>query len=133
MDMSSYQDKNEALQKVLRTMMDNLPQIELAAVVSMEGLPITHYPEQLPEGVDNTRVAAMTAAMSSLGERAMMEVGRSDLLRIFVEGEDGYLISVTAGTKAVLTVSARKPIKLGLIFFDIKTASKDVGDILDNP
>ena len=133
MDMSSFSDKNEALHRVLKNLMDNLPQIELTGVVSLEGLPITHYPEKLPEGVDNTRVAAMTAAMSSLGERAMMEVGRSDLLRIFVEGEDGYLISVASGSKAVLTVSARKPIKLGLIFFDIKTASKEVGEILDNP
>ena len=75
----------------------------------------------------------MTASILALGERAMMEVGFQELDRILVEGPQGYLITVTCGSKAVLTVSAGKTLKIGLLFYDMQRTAKDIGTILDNP
>jgi len=131
---AAFEDKIEELKKSLEDMALKLQgMVEIAAVVTLEGLPITHFPEQLPEGVDNTRIAAMTAALLSLGERAMMEMGQGVLTRIFVEGDEGYLMSVQAGDQAVLTAAAKSSLKLGLLFHDMKKASKKIGEILDNP
>ena len=129
-DDSAFEERNKQLTEILEAFSSRLPGIEASAIVSMEGLPITHYPPVLPNNVDDTRVAAMTAAMLSLGERAMMEVGRGELVRILVEGNDGYLISVAASDKAVVTVSAKKTVKLGLIFHDLGSIAEKVAEVL---
>jgi predicted regulator of Ras-like GTPase activity (Roadblock/LC7/MglB family) len=129
-DDSAFEERNKQLTDILEAFSSRLAGIEAAAIVSIEGLPITHFPPVLPNNVDDTRVAAMTAAMLSLGERAMMEVGRGELVRILVEGVDGYLISVAASDKAVVTVSAKKTVKLGLIFHDLGVVSEKVAEVL---
>ena len=121
---------NKELTEILESFVSKLPAIDFASVVSLEGLPISSFPAILPGGLDDVRVAAMTAAILSLGERAVMETGKGEMTRILVEGDSGYLISVQAGTKAVLTSSASRSVKLGLIFLDMKQAAKKVGEIL---
>lgn len=121
---------NKELTEILEAFVSKLPAIDFASVVSLEGLPISSFPAILPGGLDDVRVAAMTAAILSLGERAVMETGKGEMTRILVEGDSGYLISVQAGTKAVLTSSASRSVKLGLIFLDMKQAAKKIGEIL---
>jgi predicted regulator of Ras-like GTPase activity (Roadblock/LC7/MglB family) len=118
------------LVEVLEKFVSKLPAIDFASVVSLEGLPISSWPSKLPGDLDDVRIAAMTAAILSLGERAVMETGKGEMTRILVEGKDGYLISVQSGTKAVLTASASSSVKLGLIFLDMKQAAQKIGDIL---
>ncbi|MFX0014532.1 MAG: roadblock/LC7 domain-containing protein [Promethearchaeota archaeon] len=121
---------HKEIAEVLEAFVGKLPAIDFASVVSLEGLPISSWPPTLPAGLDDVRVAAMTAAILSLGERAVMETGKGEMTRILVEGDNGYMISVQAGTKAVLTASASRSVKLGLIFLDMKQAAKKIGDIL---
>ncbi|MHA2319915.1 MAG: roadblock/LC7 domain-containing protein [Candidatus Hodarchaeales archaeon] len=116
--------------EVLEKFVSKLPAIDFASVVSLEGLPISSWPPSLPGDLDDVRIAAMTAAILSLGERAVMETGKGEMTRILVEGKDGYMISVQAGTKAVLTASASSSVKLGLIFLDMKQAAQKIGEIL---
>ncbi|MHA2105266.1 MAG: roadblock/LC7 domain-containing protein [Candidatus Hodarchaeales archaeon] len=131
--MYSFGEPIPAVVNVLKAFYEKLPGIQLCSVVSIEGLPISHYPEDLPGQADSTRVAAMTASILALGERAMLEVGFQELDRILVEGPQGYLITVTCGSKAVLTVSAAKTLKIGLLFYDMQRTAKEIGTILDNP
>ena len=130
--MFTFGEPIPAVIEELKKFYDNLPGIEITAVVSVEGLPISSYPENLPQGADATRVAAMTAAMLALGERAMLEVGYQELDRILVEGPKGNLITISAGSKAVLTVTAKKSLKIGLLFFDMKKTADVIGKILEN-
>ena len=53
------------------------------------------WPPRLPAGMDEDRVAAMSAALLSLGEKAAQGLGRGDLSQVYVEGETGtvFLIS----------------------------------------
>jgi len=85
----------------------------------------------LPGGVEEDRVAAMSAAMLSLGERIASELGRGMLDEVYVKGERGYVVLRAVGEEAVLTVLARQQTKLGLLFLDMRRASQDLGDILE--
>jgi len=97
------------------------------AVVSQEGLPLVSL---VLERIEETRFAAMTAAMLSLGERVSTELNKGLLKKIFVEGDHGYIISMQAGENAVLTVSATTDTKLGLLFLDMERASAKISKIL---
>ncbi|MCE7739086.1 MAG: roadblock/LC7 domain-containing protein [Candidatus Heimdallarchaeota archaeon] len=97
------------------------------AVVSLEGLPLVSL---VLERVEETRFAAMTAAMLSLGERVSTELNKGLLKKIFVEGDHGYIISMQAGENAVLTVSATTDTKIGLLFLDMERTSAKISKIL---
>lgn len=97
------------------------------AVVSLEGLPLVSL---VLERIEETRFAAMTAAMVSLGERVAVELNKGLLKKIFVEGDHGYIISMQAGENAVLTVSATMDTKLGLLFLDMQRTTEKIAKIL---
>lgn len=120
-------DNIDELEDILKNLTASIPEILAAAIVSVEGLPIA---SMMPEGVDDTRMAAMTAAMLSLGERAALEMNKGMLEQILLRGENGYLIVMSAGANAVLTVSATREVKLGLIFLDCKRACEKVAKII---
>jgi predicted regulator of Ras-like GTPase activity (Roadblock/LC7/MglB family) len=93
------------------------PDIEASAVVSADGLTIA---SALPQGVEEDRVAAMSAAMLSLGERIAAELGRGSLEQVYIKGSNGYVILMSVGSEAVLTALARENAKLGLILLDMR-------------
>jgi hypothetical protein len=103
----------------LRDLQASSPDIEASAIVSVDGLSIA---SALPQEVEEDRVSAMSAAMLSLGERIASELGRGSLEQVYIKGENGYVILVSVGEDAVLTVLAREQAKLGLIFLDMRRA-----------
>jgi predicted regulator of Ras-like GTPase activity (Roadblock/LC7/MglB family) len=100
----------------LRDMQASSPDIEASAVVSVDGLTIA---SALPQGVEEDRVAAMSAAMLSLGERIASELGRGSLEQVYIKGSNGYVLLMAIGSEAVLTALARENAKLGLILLDM--------------
>nr|MDO8082223.1 roadblock/LC7 domain-containing protein [Candidatus Freyarchaeota archaeon] len=119
--------KSENLEEILKDLEASVPEIQAAAIVSVEGLPIA---AQLPSDVDETRVAAMTAAMLSLGERAAQELGKGELEQVFISGKEGYILVTSAGPNAVLTVSTTKNVKLGLIFLDMRRSAQRIAELI---
>jgi predicted regulator of Ras-like GTPase activity (Roadblock/LC7/MglB family) len=101
--------------------------IEASAVVSVDGLSIA---SALPQGVEEERVSAMSAAMLSLGERIASELGRGSVEQVYVKGQNGYVILMSVGEDAVLTALAREKAKLGLIFLDMHRAADDLLKLL---
>ncbi|MEE9539896.1 MAG: roadblock/LC7 domain-containing protein [Candidatus Thorarchaeota archaeon] len=115
--------RGDTLEGVLNELQGSIPEIEACAIVSVEGLPIV---SALPPDVDEAKVAAMTAAMLTLGEKAAMELGKGILEQVNVKGIDGWLLVVAAGLNACLTVSTTANAKLGLIFLDMKRAADKI-------
>ena len=74
------------LEAALADLLRALPEIEAAALVTVDGLPMASV---LPDGMNEDRVAAMSAALLSLGERAADGLGRGGLAQVSIEGEDG--------------------------------------------
>jgi hypothetical protein len=105
----------------------NTPDVEATILVSVDGLTMA---SSLPSGVEEDRIAAMSAAMLSLGERIASELGRGLLDEVYVKGEQGYVVLRAVGEEAVLTVLARQQTKLGLLFLDMRRASADLAAIL---
>jgi predicted regulator of Ras-like GTPase activity (Roadblock/LC7/MglB family) len=115
--------KVEELTDLLKDLDATTPDIEASAVVSVDGLMIA---SALPKDVEEDRVAAMSAAMLSLGERTASELARGDLSEVYVKGENGYVVLMASGENAVLTALARKDARLGLVFLDMKRTSEEV-------
>ena len=109
--------RTERIVSELRDLQVSTPDIEASAVVSVDGLPLA---SSLPSGIEEDRVAAMSAAMQSLGERISSELGRGYLSQVYIKGENGYVIQMSVGEEAVLTVLARRQAKLGLVFLDMR-------------
>ena len=111
----------------LRELQASSPDVEASAVVSVDGLSIA---SALPQGVEEDRVSAMSAAMLSLGERIATELGRGTLEQVYVKGEKGYVFLMSIGEDAVLTVLAREQAKLGLILLDMRRAADDLSALV---
>lgn len=122
-------DRNTHDQMVerLKDLQANTPDVEASAVVSVDGLTIA---AALPGNVEEDRVAAMSAAMLSLGERIAGELGRGYLDEVYIHGDGGYVLLTAIGNDAVLTVLARKQAKLGLVFLEMRRAADDLEPIL---
>ena len=114
--------RNQLLVERLRELQASSPDIEASAIVSVDGLPIA---SALPEGVEEDRVSAMSAAMLSLGERIASELGRGTLAQVYIKGEKGYVVLMSVGEQAVLTALAREQAKLGLILLEMRRAAED--------
>jgi predicted regulator of Ras-like GTPase activity (Roadblock/LC7/MglB family) len=117
----------ESLDTILKKLLAAIPEVKAAAIVSVEGLPIA---SALPQGVDETRIAAMTAALLSLAERAAMEMNKGEFEQVYVKGSSGYLLVLSAGQNAVLTVSTTKDVRLGLIFLDCKRTCEKIAKLI---
>ena len=111
----------------LRDLQASSPDIEASAIVSVDGLTIA---SALPQGVEEDRVSAMSAAMLSLGERIANELGRGGLDQVYIKGREGYVILMSVGEEAVLTALARERAKLGLIFLDMRRATEDIENLI---
>lgn len=111
----------------LRELQVSSPEIEASAIVSVDGLTIA---SALPQGVEEDRVSAMSAAMLSLGERIASELGRGSLEQVYIKGVSGYVILMSVGEDAVLTALAREQAKLGLIFLDMRRAATDLSKLI---
>lgn len=119
MDQAAYQGMVDRLGDLHA----NTPDVEASAVVSVDGLIIA---AALPTTVEEDRVAAMSAAMLSLGERIAGELGRGSLDEVYIHGDEGYVLLTSVGNEAVLTVLARRQGKLGLIFLEMRRAAEDL-------
>lgn len=121
--MSRTDELNNALSNLQASSAD----IEACAVVSEDGLIIA---SSLPQGFEENHIAAMSAAMLSMGSRTASELKRGAIQQLFVKGENGYAIIMYAGPHAALLAMTRKEAKLGLIFLDMSRAAEEIKNIL---
>ena len=119
--------RTELLVARLRDLQASSPDVEASAIVSVDGLTIA---SALPSDVEEDRVAAMSAAMLSLGERIASELGRGELDQVYIKGSNGYVVLTSVGAEAVLTVLARQQARLGLIFLDMRRAAEELGTLI---
>jgi uncharacterized protein len=119
--------KRQALIDRMQALQLSSPDILATAVVSIDGLIIAS--NLLPE-MSEDRVSAMSAAMLSLGEQISKEMGRGGLEQVHIRGDNGYVVLISVGEKAVLTALVNHQAKLGMIFLDMRHAADDLLAIL---
>lgn len=119
--------REELLAAALDRLMQEDQDIQAAALVSLDGFTMA---SALPEGMQPDRVGAMSAAILGLGERAATELGRGHLSQVFIQGDTGYVLLMSAGNRAVLTAIADSNAKLGLVLYDMRAVADDIAGIL---
>ena len=119
--------RDDMLSSILSELNGTSADIEASAVISTDGLMIAAV---LPQGMDEDRVGAMSAAMLSLGDRTANELGRGALEQVLIKGDNGFVLMTHAGEDAVVTVMAKPRAKLGLIFLDVKRAAENITQML---
>ena len=122
--------KADQLAAALDDLLTVSPDVEAAAIVSADGLPMA---SALPPYVEEDRLAAMSAALLTLGERAAVGLGKGDLAQVFVEGSQGYVVLMSAGENAVLVTVTSKSAKVGLVLFEMRKTAGSVAQIMDEP
>jgi predicted regulator of Ras-like GTPase activity (Roadblock/LC7/MglB family) len=115
------------LDRAMSDLLNQTPEIEAAAIVTFDGLPMA---SALPDSMDEDRVAAMSAALLSLGERAASGLGRGDLSQVFIEGDEGTVFLVSCHGEAVLVAVAAKGAKTGLMLYEVKRTAAVIGRTL---
>ena len=79
----------ENLDDLLKKLVGAIPEVKAAAIVSTEGLPIALA---LPQGIEETKFAAMIAALFLLSEKAINEMHRGEYDQLYIKGTSGYLL-----------------------------------------
>ena len=119
--------RSDRLDRAIHALLSQTPEIEAAAVVSFDGLPMA---SALPQAMDEDRVAAMSAALLSLGERAAQGLGRGELSQVYIEGDAGTVFLVSADDEAVLVAVAAKGAKVGMMLYEVRRAAAAVAEVL---
>jgi hypothetical protein len=128
--MPDASNRSQRLDRVIADLLTQAPEVEAAAIVSYDGLPMA---SALPATMDEGRVAAMSAALLSLGERAAEGLGRGDLNQVYIEGETGTVFLVSADDEAVVVAVAAKGAKVGMMLYEVRRAAEAVADVLRLP
>jgi len=118
---------SDQLDEVLNDFERNVSHVEATAVVSMDGLVIA---SRLPGEVEEDRVGAMGAAILSISTRSGDELDRGEMLRILIEGTNGYLLIRSIGDVAILVALVDKKVRLGMLFYECKQCIEKLTEIL---
>jgi uncharacterized protein len=125
--MSDPTSRSGLLDRAISALLSQAPEVEAAAVVSFDGLPMA---SALPASMDEDRVAAMSAALLSLGERAAEGLGRGALSQVYIEGDSGTVFLVSCDDEAVLVAVAAKGAKVGMMLYEVRRAAESVATVL---
>lgn len=117
----------DMLKSTLTELNSSSTDIEASAIISTDGLMMASL---MPQGFDEDRMGAMSAAMLSLGDRTAHELARGNLEQVLIKGNTGYVLLTGAGKESVITVLAKPNAKLGLIFLDVKRAAESVSKLV---
>ncbi len=119
--------KPSQIYEVLKSMKQDDPSIEALAVVSLDGLPIVSL---LPEGAEEDRVAALSAVILSLGERASEELKKGKLEQAYVKSESGYIVTTGIKDLAALMIVTDKTAKLGMVMLTLRKGIQEIEKLL---
>ncbi len=100
------------------------PDIKGVIVASMDG---QHLASALPPGMDEGLAASTTVELYLSAERNLT---MGDMGEVLLKGRDGYMLSLKAGSDAVLTAYLDINSRLGLVMLDLKRAATEIAKFL---
>ena len=115
------------LNNMVRAFVSGTSHVQGAALVTHEGLPIAGT---LPDGLEESRAAAMAAAVATIGDRIGSELQRGPIRHIWLEGSHGYSILTLCGPEALFLVLASTEVKQGILMLEIRRIVTDMTQLL---
>lgn len=108
---------------ILKRLNSTSSDIQASAVMSRDGHTLASV---LDDSVNSVRLGAMCATLLSLGEKASLELKRGHLKQILIHGEEGYVLLLRTGEKAVLAVVSRPSANLGMMLVEARKTSVEI-------
>lgn len=121
--MSDKQAIAGALTPILKRLNSTSSDIQASAVMSRDGHTLASV---LGDTVNSIRLGAMCATLLSLGEKASLELNRGKLRQILIQGEEGYVLLLRIGEKAVLAVVSQPGANLGMLLVEARRTAADI-------
>jgi uncharacterized protein len=112
-----------AVTPILKRLNSTSSEIQASAVMSRDGHTLASV---LGETVNSIRLGAMCATLLSLGEKASLELNRGKLRQILIQGEEGYVLLLRIGEKAVLAVVSQPGANLGMLLVEARRTAGDI-------
>ena len=106
----------------------NTPNVEGAVLASQDGLPLA---SALPPALEESRAAAMAAAVLAIGDRIGTELQRGHTQHITFQGANGYSILTLCGSDSLFLVLANADVKQGILLLEIRRIVENLADILN--
>lgn len=123
----SRSQRAELATAILRSLSAAEPMIDSCAVVTVDGHVVASV---LQSGADADRVAAMCASLIALAGRAADEIRRGRMRQLILEGENGTMLLLRAGTIGVLVVGAAPDIRLGKLIYDTHATAQRLAPLM---
>lgn len=114
---------DSAVSPILKRLNSTSSDIQASAVMSRDGHSLATV---LGNEVNSVRLGAMCATLLSLGEKASVELKRGSLKQILIHGEEGYVLLLRIGEKAVLAVVSRPSANLGMMLVEARRTSNEI-------
>lgn len=108
-------------------MQDTDPDVQASAIVRTDGLVMA---SALPKDADEGLIAAMSAALLNIGNRAVSELDRGELDKVIVSGTKGDTILRGVGSEAVLSAITKPGANMGLVLVEMKRTGDKIADLL---
>lgn len=117
----------EELEGLLKAMADADPDVIASAVVRTDGLVMA---SALPKDADEGLIAAMSAALLNIGNRAVSELDRGTLDKVIVSGTKGDTILRGVGNEAVLSAITKAGANMGLVLVEMQRTAAKIAEVL---
>jgi uncharacterized protein len=105
------------LNEIVSYFVSDTPHVQGAVLVTHDGLPLA---STLPAGLEESRAAAMAAAVMTIGDRIGDELQRGTMEHIMFSGTQGYSILTLCGSEALFLVLASPDVKQGILLLEIR-------------
>lgn len=112
-----------AVTPILKKLNSTSSDIQASAVMSRDGHTLATV---LGESVNSVRLGAMCATLLSLGEKASLELNRGHLRQILIQGDQGYVLLMRIGEKAVLAVVSQPSANLGMLLVEARRTAAEI-------
>lgn len=112
-----------AVTPILKRLNSTSSEIQASAVMSRDGHTLASV---LGDTVNSIRLGAMCATLLSLGEKASLELNRGKLRQILIQGEEGYVLLLRIGEKAVLAVVSQPGANLGMLLVEARRTAAEI-------
>jgi len=116
----------DAVTPILKKLNSTSSDIQASAMMSRDGHTLASV---LGEEVNSVRLGAMCATLLSLGEKASLELNRGHLKQILIHGEEGYVLLLRIGEKAVLAIVSRPSANLGMMLVEARRTAAEIAEL----
>lgn len=119
--------QTDGLTSLLQELHTSSTDIEASVIISTDGQLLA---AMLPVGLDENRLAAMSAALFALASRTSQELSCGSVDHLWIKGRQGLVLLVGAGQRAVVAVLVKSSDGLGRVLSEVKRVVEKIAPLI---